>query len=88
MILALEIAEDVYEIFQAVSYKLELEESTGCTALVRYQGIDLDQLDFEDYLQEVPKMNFLKRIGNFIKDIFAEDYDTEGLITPFGVVSI
>lgn len=88
MILALEIAEDVYEIFQAFSYKPEPEKSTACTALVRYQGIDLDQIELEDYLQEVPKMNFLKRIGSFIKEIFAEDYDTEGLITPFGVVSI
>lgn len=88
MILALEIAEDVYEIFQTVSYKPELETSTACTALARYQGIDLDQIDFEDYLQEVPKMNFLKRIGNFIKEIFSEDCDTEGLLTPFGIVSI
>ena len=88
MILALEIAEDVYEIFQAVSYKPELEASTACTALVRYQGIDLDQIDFEDYLQEVPEMNFLKRIGSFIKEIFAEEYDTQCLITPFGVITI
>lgn len=88
MTLALEIAEDVYEIFQAFSYKPELEPSTGCTALVRYQGLDLDQVDFEDYLQEVPKMNFLKRIGSFIKEIFAEECDTEGLLTPFGIVSI
>lgn len=84
LILTLEIANDVYKIIQSVSY----QEEKQSTALVPYQPIDLDQIDFEEYFQEQEKMNFLKRVGNFIKEIFSEDYDTEGLITPFGVVSI
>lgn len=81
LILALEIANDVYEITQTIKSKPEQN-----TALIPYQGINLDQIDLENYTQEPEKMNFLKRIKRgieFLGDWFSDATD-DTLITEYG----